>query len=166
MCIRDSLTALLLATAPRLRWPVGSSWVHRAAALGALALCAFALTHESRQWRSTRWLTEARDADLSRRAHLLARAAALAPRSAEAQFALGMDQVERGEITAGLERLQIARAISRTVSSEVAIGNALSELGRWPEARARFESALLLNCLLYTSPSPRDRTRSRMPSSA
>ena len=24
----------------------------------------------------------------------------------------------------------------------------------------------LLNCLLYTSPSPRDRTRSRMPSSA
>ena len=26
--------------------------------------------------------------------------------------------------------------------------------------------AWLLNCLLYTSPSPRDRTRSRMPSSA
>ena len=26
--------------------------------------------------------------------------------------------------------------------------------------------ALLLTCLLYTSPSPRDRTRSRMPSSA
>ena len=25
---------------------------------------------------------------------------------------------------------------------------------------------LLLDCLLYTSPSPRDRTRSRMPSSA
>ena len=28
------------------------------------------------------------------------------------------------------------------------------------------ESALLTDCLLYTSPSPRDRTRSRMPSSA
>ena len=27
-------------------------------------------------------------------------------------------------------------------------------------------SALYLRCLLYTSPSPRDRTRSRMPSSA
>ena len=27
-------------------------------------------------------------------------------------------------------------------------------------------SALSGNCLLYTSPSPRDRTRSRMPSSA
>ena len=26
--------------------------------------------------------------------------------------------------------------------------------------------ALLISCLLYTSPSPRDRTRSRMPSSA
>ena len=26
--------------------------------------------------------------------------------------------------------------------------------------------SLLTNCLLYTSPSPRDRTRSRMPSSA
>ena len=28
------------------------------------------------------------------------------------------------------------------------------------------ENANLLHCLLYTSPSPRDRTRSRMPSSA
>ena len=27
-------------------------------------------------------------------------------------------------------------------------------------------SLLLVSCLLYTSPSPRDRTRSRMPSSA
>ena len=28
------------------------------------------------------------------------------------------------------------------------------------------DTRLLENCLLYTSPSPRDRTRSRMPSSA
>ena len=28
------------------------------------------------------------------------------------------------------------------------------------------EAKLLLNCLLYTSPSPRDRQKSRMPSSA
>ena len=28
------------------------------------------------------------------------------------------------------------------------------------------EAELLVGCLLYTSPSPRDRTRSRMPSSA
>ena len=31
---------------------------------------------------------------------------------------------------------------------------------------ARRESALNQNCLLYTSPSPRDRQKSRMPSSA
>ena len=30
----------------------------------------------------------------------------------------------------------------------------------------RMELVRSLNCLLYTSPSPRDRTRSRMPSSA
>ena len=29
-----------------------------------------------------------------------------------------------------------------------------------------FRQAICENCLLYTSPSPRDRTRSRMPSSA
>ena len=29
-----------------------------------------------------------------------------------------------------------------------------------------FFAGLVLTCLLYTSPSPRDRTRSRMPSSA
>ena len=31
---------------------------------------------------------------------------------------------------------------------------------------AAVSAALYVNCLLYTSPSPRDRTRSRMPSSA
>ena len=31
---------------------------------------------------------------------------------------------------------------------------------------ATYTSALSTTCLLYTSPSPRDRTRSRMPSSA
>ena len=29
-----------------------------------------------------------------------------------------------------------------------------------------FQGTWIYNCLLYTSPSPRDRTRSRMPSSA
>ena len=35
-----------------------------------------------------------------------------------------------------------------------------------PRAVTGINTALLLLCLLYTSPSPRDRTRSRMPSSA
>ena len=34
------------------------------------------------------------------------------------------------------------------------------------EARKDFQWRQRKNCLLYTSPSPRDRTRSRMPSSA
>ena len=36
---------------------------------------------------------------------------------------------------------------------------------RWKTAFNRFDN-LDRHCLLYTSPSPRDRTRSRMPSSA
>ena len=42
------------------------------------------------------------------------------------------------------------------------------ELGLWQELfdGFNFEVALYYRCLLYTSPSPRDRTRSRMPSSA
>ena len=44
----------------------------------------------------------------------------------------------------------------------------------WPEheieiidwADYRFRITMAKDCLLYTSPSPRDRTRSRMPSSA
>ena len=32
--------------------------------------------------------------------------------------------------------------------------------------KASIAVAVILTCLLYTSPSPRDRTRSRMPSSA
>ena len=39
-------------------------------------------------------------------------------------------------------------------------------LGRTQFRRPILESAVVNACLLYTSPSPRDRTRSRMPSSA
>ena len=35
-----------------------------------------------------------------------------------------------------------------------------------PQAKGLWEADHLKTCLLYTSPSPRDRTRSRMPSSA
>ena len=34
------------------------------------------------------------------------------------------------------------------------------------QCRSVFQNVLYILCLLYTSPSPRDRTRSRMPSSA
>ena len=36
---------------------------------------------------------------------------------------------------------------------------------KWKTERG-YDKPLVWNCLLYTSPSPRDRTRSRMPSSA
>ena len=36
----------------------------------------------------------------------------------------------------------------------------------WLEKNAHRLEAVFITCLLYTSPSPRDRTRSRMPSSA
>ena len=46
-----------------------------------------------------------------------------------------------------------------------------SQIGYMPEERGLYKKMkvgehLLYLCLLYTSPSPRDRTRSRMPSSA
>ena len=51
---------------------------------------------------------------------------------------------------------------------------AVEGIARQPEAEGKIRGTLLLSfafmesltCLLYTSPSPRDRTRSRMPSSA
>ena len=37
---------------------------------------------------------------------------------------------------------------------------------RGEQSIQKYKDELSINCLLYTSPSPRDRTRSRMPSSA
>ena len=43
--------------------------------------------------------------------------------------------------------------------------NGVAMHGHWMQYRGDFFQ-LFKDCLLYTSPSPRDRTRSRMPSSA
>ena len=45
-------------------------------------------------------------------------------------------------------------------------GRPLSRTGAWKIVRRHVDAAKASGCLLYTSPSPRDRTRSRMPSSA
>ena len=57
-------------------------------------------------------------------------------------------------LTAGGYKLQVAAAIWEMQAADTATG------GGWPEVRQRW------TCLLYTSPSPRDRQKSRMPSSA
>ena len=49
---------------------------------------------------------------------------------------------------------------SRSATLGFSIGGEVASIGA---ARERFNAG---SCLLYTSPSPRDRTRSRMPSSA
>ena len=46
-------------------------------------------------------------------------------------------------------------------------GRVIEELGTYdPMVRETDARAILKGCLLYTSPSPRDRQKSRMPSSA
>ena len=42
----------------------------------------------------------------------------------------------------------------------------IAALGKYASRKKKFANELTSYCLLYTSPSPRDRTRSRMPSSA
>ena len=80
-------------------------------------------------------------------------------RLARAEALMQQTQIEIGRInTAYIERLN---ATLRTWMP------ALVRRTRTPSgARERLEAALFWTCLLYTSPSPRDRTRSRMPSSA
>ena len=57
------------------------------------------------------------------------------------------------------------RVIGQRVKGEVLIGNGESEDLLF-KVRTHGNFTEYVPCLLYTSPSPRDRTRSRMPSSA
>ena len=64
------------------------------------------------------------------------------------------------------------RTIFDVLKSAYADGHSEVNIVVGADRRGEFESLAnkyngqLYNCLLYTSPSPRDRTRSRMPSSA
>ena len=57
-----------------------------------------------------------------------------------------------------LKRMAIQRLVTKMASNS--LGAAATE------AAAQEGASGIMGCLLYTSPSPRDRTRSRMPSSA
>ena len=79
---------------------------------------------------------------------------------------------DQAGLRAALERLcapEPAYAMVAFVSPN-AIDAAFAHIKQWPAgvtaAVVGEGSRLALACLLYTSPSPRDRTRSRMPSSA
>ena len=72
-----------------------------------------------------------------------------------------------GEIGAG--KTTLMRSLLERENSQIVYGllnnlqcSNVEELLRW----VSFAFGLPFDCLLYTSPSPRDRTRSRMPSSA
>ena len=64
--------------------------------------------------------------------------------------------------------LQVQIQLPFVLGGWVAIGTKVLPLERHGRLEVVLEArrGLLLRCLLYTSPSPRDRTRSRMPSSA
>ena len=75
------------------------------------------------------------------------------------------------------KNVEIANGVQLLREREEEMGKMGAEVGevtskmaeserRAEEVRVRLEEALAQSCLLYTSPSPRDRTRSRMPSSA
>ena len=55
---------------------------------------------------------------------------------------------------------------TRAGEASSSVKKKLKQLGYDPDATRRVAIAMYEGCLLYTSPSPRDRTRSRMPSSA
>ena len=56
--------------------------------------------------------------------------------------------------------IAVTGSVGKTTVKE-GLGLAFSQIGKTHISQASYN-----NCLLYTSPSPRDRTRSRMPSSA
>ncbi len=69
-----------------------------------------------------------------------------------------------------LDKVRALAALSPDALASVAYANQEIYLGLLVAGAAglghAFRLALVISCLLYTSPSPRDRTRSRMPSSA
>ena len=73
-----------------------------------------------------------------------------------------MDNGER-KIGAAAKRQAITNPTRTVASIKRFMGNRFSESTKEAEHTAY---KLVKGCLLYTSPSPRDRTRSRMPSSA
>ena len=95
----------------------------------------------------------------------------------EAQYPFGLDAFQRtacAALEAGRGVLVAApTGAGKTVVGEFAVHLALASGGKCfyttpikALSNQKFADLKARHCLLYTSPSPRDRTRSRMPSSA
>ena len=63
-------------------------------------------------------------------------------------------------------RFYLDAARNNLYSTGVTVAGSSGSSGSYTEITPTDSTPMVLHCLLYTSPSPRDRTRSRMPSSA
>ena len=70
----------------------------------------------------------------------------------------------RNEVTPS--NVKLSESVAQEAVHHIEYGKSLSRRGASFGARQKFFAALGVICLLYTSPSPRDRQKSRMPSSA
>ena len=84
------------------------------------------------------------------------------PQDAEAHYNLGIVMQELGRLDEAEAIYKKAITLKPDHKAYNNLGIVMQELGRLDEAEAIYKKA----CLLYTSPSPRDRSLSRMPSSA
>ena len=94
----------------------------------------------------------------------------------EAQLAdaVNVASIENGELTIDARRAEIMTVISFLRDDPICKFSSLIDICGvdYPSRERRFDVVYHMlsmahnTCLLYTSPSPRDRTRSRMPSSA
>ena len=75
-----------------------------------------------------------------------------------------------GEHADHKERYDVIRQLERDTKRPIGILMDLQgpklRVGRFADGKVVLKTGQRFRCLLYTSPSPRDRTRSRMPSSA
>ena len=69
-------------------------------------------------------------------------------------------------IEEGYDIDEIERAICEAVDAELQVLNEVTNPAKVAALRAKNKSSASSGCLLYTSPSPRDLSTSRMPSSA
>ena len=69
--------------------------------------------------------------------------------------------LDRSSAASDVYKRQVLTLVNQntTLIEALALAGGISEMGKAKKVK-------LIRCLLYTSPSPRDRTRSRMPSSA